>query len=104
MIIGFLLIILIIKGLPVIERAIMANARNMNIYVEMDSVENMSEIVNRMKAAGVTLYDVELGKNEPDHDASLTCLFSVRLPRKTPHTEVLAHIASLHGVAAIEEI
>lgn len=102
--IGFLLIIIIIKGLPLIERAILANARNMNIYVEMDSVENMSDIVSHMKAAGLTLYDVELGKNEPDHDAALTCLFSVRLPKKTAHTEVLARIAAFNGVAAIEEI
>ena len=103
-IIGFILIIIIMKILPLIEREVLAYGRNMNIFIEMDTVENLSEIVNRMKAAGVMLYDVELGKNEPDHDATLTCLFSVRLPKRIHHTELLAQISTLDGVAAIEEI
>jgi hypothetical protein len=31
-------------------------------------------------------------------------LFSVRLPRRGPHTEILAKIATLDGIVAIEEV
>ena len=41
MIVGFILIFLCMRILPLIENAVMAKARNMNIYVEMDSVENV---------------------------------------------------------------
>ena len=50
MIVGFILIFLCMRILPLIENAVMAKARNMNIYVEMDSVENVGAIVSLIKS------------------------------------------------------
>ena len=58
MIVGFILIFLCMRILPLIENAVMAKARNMNIYVEMDSVENVGAIVSLIKSENITLYDL----------------------------------------------
>ena len=69
MIVGIVLIVLSMKLLPAIEDAMLAYSRNMTIYVEMDSFENLGNIVNRIKSEGIILYDVEIEKDKIEHMA-----------------------------------
>ena len=101
--IGFLLIVLSIEVLPKLERAVMARAKNMNIFVEMDSVEHLGAVINRMKETGLVLYEVEIEKE--DHGAgTINGTFSVRLKQREQHTELLAKLSTLDGVLAVEEV
>ncbi len=104
-IISFILMILCMRLLPFIESVVLANARNMNIYVELDSADNLTNLVNKLKAGNIMLYDVEIGREKsPTSLAQISVYFSLRLPQKRPHTEILAALATEEGVAAIEEI
>ena len=104
MIVGLILLILTMKIFPLIEDNVLAKSRNMNFYVEMDSIENLGNVVNTVKAKDIRIYDVELGKVEQNGASHVKGLFSVKLPKRGPHTEILAKIATLDGVVAIEEI
>ena len=104
MIVGFVLIFLCMRLLPAIENAVMARARNMNIYIEMDSVENVGAIVNILKANNMTLFDVEIDKEQHEHLSQINAVFSVRLPHKEEHTEILAKLSTIEGIITIEEI
>ncbi len=104
MIVGFVLIFLCMRLLPAIENAVMARARNMNIYIEMDSVENVGAIVNVLKANDMTLFDVEIDKEQHEHLSQINAVFSVRLPHKEEHTEILAKLSTIEGIITIEEI
>lgn len=102
--IGFVLIFVCMKLLPFIENAVLARARNMNIYVEMDSIESLGNVVNRMKAEGLSLYDVDIDREQQGSFSQVNGLFSVRLPQKRHHTEVLAELSTLDGIISIEEV
>lgn len=103
MIVGFALILLSVKVLPRLELLIVERARNMNIYVEMDSVERLETVIRRMKDAGLTLYETEIDRDGPG-DSRLKGIFSVRLGPKQHHTQVLARISTLDGILAVEEL
>ena len=90
--------------LPLIENAVMAKARNMNIYVEMDSVENVGAIVSLIKSENITLYDLEIDKEQHEHLMQINAVFSLHLPHKEDHTEVLARLSTLDGIITIEEV
>ena len=102
--IGFLLLLTCIKLLPYIENAVMSKARNMNIYMEMESIQNIGSIVSGIKASGIILYDLELDKDSDSRRERPSALISMRLPRKNDHTEVLAWMSTLEGVTSIDEI
>ena len=104
MIVGVVLIVISMKLLPLIEDAMLSSSRNMTIYVEMDSFENLGSIVNRIKAEGVHLYDVEIEKDKREHMARFSVLCSMRLPRRREHAELLAALSTLDGVVAIDEV
>ena len=101
---GTLLIVISMKLLPLIETVITRRARNMSIYVNMDSMENLGSVVSYLKASGIKLFDVELEKSEKEHFKQVNALFSIRLPKQLQHTEVLAKIATMDGIIAIEEV
>lgn len=103
MVIGTLLIVVCMKLLPLIENVITRRARNMSIYVGMDSMENLGIVVGYMKAEDIRLYDVEIEKAN-ENLSHINALFSIRLPNRLQHTEVLAKIATMDGIISIEEV
>ncbi len=104
LIVGLILIVLVMRIFPVIDDNILATSRNMNFYVEMDSIEYLGAVVNCVKGRDIRIYDVDIGKVEQNGEQHVRGLFTVKLPRRGPHTELLARIAMLDGIVAIEEV
>ena len=104
MVMGTLLIVISMKLLPFIENIVMRRARNMSIYVGMDSMENLGSVVSYLKNAGIRLFDVEIDKSENEHMKQVNALLSIRLPNQLQHTQVLAKLATMDGIIAIEEV
>lgn len=102
--IGFLLIIISMKILPFIEKAILPKSRNMNIYVEMDSIENIGPIVNYIKKRDIQLFDVEINREKDNAGNNLSALLSLHLPKREEHTGILAKLSTLEGIIMIDEV
>ena len=103
-IIGFALTVLVMKLVPLLEEPFLSRSLNMNLYVEMDNIENVGEVVSYLRAGRIQVFDVELGKIEHNGETHIKGLFNIRLPHRFPHAELLASIALLDGIVAIEEV
>lgn len=103
MLIGFVLIVLSIQILPKLEALILAKARNMNLYVEMEDAVYLGAVIGRMKSAGMELYEVDVDK-DPGGTKKVSVTFSVRLHQRQQHTELLAKLSMLDGILAVEEV
>jgi len=102
--VGFIMIFFAMKLLPPIERAILSRARNVNVYIEMDNIEIFGNVVSRLKAEGLSIYDMEIEKQQREAEAQINALFSLRMPRRMQHAEVLAALSTLDGIRTIEEL
>lgn len=102
--VGFALIVFSMKLLPGIERAILSGARNVNVYIEMDNIEIFGNVVTRLKAEGLSLYDMEIEKQQQESGSQINALFSLRMPKKMQHAEVLATLSTIDGIRSIEEL
>ena len=100
---GFLLILLCVCLLPAIENLLVASSRNMNIYVEFESLDDVGSILNCIKAQDVQIYEVDIdhGHNEYAHNPNAT--FAIRLRKKQMHSEVLAALSELEHILIINE-
>ena len=101
--VGCLLIILTIVVLTRIERLLMARARNINLYVEFANVEDVGKIIAAIKAQSIRIFDVEIHKSK-GIGVNQSAVFSMRLPKRMPHTAVLSVIASVEQVRSVEEL
>ena len=101
---AFLLISIVIRVLPQVETYIVENARNMNIYVEFESLDDVGDIISRIKSQDVQIYDVEIDHGREEKLRNPSAVFSIRLNLKQMHTQVLAAISELESVRTIDEI
>ncbi len=102
--VSFLLIVLSIRVLPSIETAILNTSRNMLIYLETDNIEQLSAVIGFLKREDITIYEVEINKEQLEHLNSVTALLNIRLPIHLYHAELMASLSTLNGVITIDEV
>lgn len=101
---GFLLIFLALRLLPLVEGYIVDNARNMNIYVDFPSLDNVGEIITCIKEQNVHIYEVDIDHSPAEGTRHPSAVFTFRLQEKRSHIQVLTAISDLECVYSIEEI
>ena len=101
--IGFVLILVCMKLLPKIEDFVTSKALNMNIYISMDSVECLGNIINCFKESNFRILDADIEKEEHATITQINALFSVKMTERHPHTEILAKLSTLDGIIYIEQ-
>ena len=98
------LIIITVVLLTKLESFILARSRNVNMYIEFESMDDVALIVAKFKEQNVRVFDVEISKQKSSKTGCPNAIFSLLLPKKKPHCIVLANIAQLESVRAIEEL
>ena len=102
--VGCLLIILTTTILSYFEGAIMSTARNMNIYIEFESTNDIGAVIESLKATNVKIYDVEITKLRASDGLLPNAILSIRIPKKLKHADVMTQISAISGVHAVEEL
>ncbi len=100
--IGCLCIILTIVVFSKLERLILSRARNINLYIEFEHMDDLSGIVEKIRDQQIRVFDVEITKAKGG--AYPNAILSLQLPKKKPHTAVMTAIAEVETVRTIEEI
>lgn len=98
-IVGFLLIFSCVKFFPKVENLLLSNSRNLNLYVELRSIQDMSQVIAAIRVKNIEIFDIELEKNRAGDGPG--AIFSLHLPKKMSHAQV---VASLSGVDCIQFI
>ena len=101
---AFLLIFLSMWVLSSIENHIIDNARNMNLYIEFDSLDDVGRIIGALKTQGVQIYEVDINHGHEERYQNPSAVFSLRLQEKMAHTQLMASMMDLSCIQTIEEI
>jgi len=99
---GFMIIAIVL--LSRLERAILSHSRNVNLYVEFESIDNISYIIEKIKEHNIRIFDMEITKAKYSETKYPNAIFSLKLPKKVTHTVVMAAISELDGVRGVEEL
>lgn len=100
----FILILLCMRILPILEDFIISKARNINLFVEMDSIEILGNVVAAAKAKDIKVYDVEIEKNQHDDILQISVMMYLSLPKQMTHLDAIAALSRVDGIISIEEI
>jgi len=104
-IMAFIMIVLCIKVFPVLEELTVANGCNMNIYVEFEQLDDITEIVRHLKERGISTMDVDVDREKTRGiQQRPNAILTLRLPWKLAHTTILTELAKLNCVCAVEEL
>lgn len=99
-----LIIFLTITLLTRTEVRMIRHSRNMTLYVELGRPDVLGQLITELKSGGVVISDVELQKPQTPEHPYPAANFWLWLPRHTPHEGIVAAVAALDGVQAVEEL
>lgn len=104
-ILSFVMIALCIMAFPALEELTVANGRNMNIYVEFERLDDITEIIRHIKKQQIKVMEVDVDREKTRGvQQRPNAILTLRLPCRQSHTAILAEVARLQRVCAIEEI
>ena len=101
--VGCLLISVTIIFFSRLEYWLMIRAKNINLYIEFGSSEDLGGIISAIKAQNVRIFDVEIQKEKKEQGIH-GAVFSVRLPKRMRHTAFVAVLAGVENIRSIEEL
>ena len=79
-----------------------AYMKNINIYVELTSLDQIRSVITCLKARQIRIYEVDIERGREEKNPS--AVFYVRLPKSQPRIEVISILMKLDGVLTVQEI
>lgn len=87
-----------------IESFIVNHSRNMNLWVEFETLEDVGKVIEQIKAGQNKVFDVELHKGKESVGQYPAAIFSILVAKNVSHATVLTDIAKVSSVRSIEEL
>ena len=100
----FALVFICINIFPVFVEHLLAHTRNMNIYVELESINNIGALIHLLHEQEIQIYDVEPDTGSAKSMRLPNATISLRLPKGMAHEIVLSGIAKLDCIVSVDEI
>lgn len=83
---------------------LLSHAKNINVYIEYANAENLTDIMNEIKAREISVVDVEIAKARSHTENHISAILSLELPKRASQNEVLTVISKIDGVSVVEEL
>ncbi len=103
-ILGFSLIFMSTKILPLIEGYIIENAGCMSLHIEMDSLDNLGKVISKIKEQDVTICDMMISRGREEKSVLPSVVFLIRLNKRRARTAVMVTLSELKEIYLLEEI
>lgn len=101
---AFILIMASMRFLPKVEAFLIEKARNMNIYVELFTLDGINEVISCLKTLNIQIYDVDIERGKNTQNRYPNAIFSIRLSKQQSHTQVVTALSQLKNISVIKEI
>ncbi len=86
------------------EYRLLANAPEINLYMEYSDKECLDAVLQLFRRLGVKLLDMEVTRSADDAKISSCAIFALRLHKKVKVESLLRDLQQMAGVSRIEEI
>lgn len=102
--IGFALIFICVRVLPPVEAYLVEQSRNINLYIEFESVDDVRTIAGCLRANNIHIYDIDFEHGRRDKQQCPDAVFSLRTEKKQSHAKIIAALSTLEHIRIIDEI
>ncbi len=102
--IAFVLIILTMRVLYLIEQNLVENSRDMILYIDFASLDDLNGIISHIKSQGSHIYEVDINRGHNEISRHPSAVFTIRLDKKVSHIQILKAISELGSVLFVDEL
>jgi len=101
---GFILMFLCMGALTPIENYLIEKSRNINLYIEFESMDDVRTIAACLRSYGIHIYDVDLEHGKTDEYRYPSGVFTLRLESRQTHAKIITALFELDHIKLIEEV
>lgn len=101
---SFVLIVLAIRVLPAVEAFVVDHARNMNLYVEFESLDDIGSIIACIKSQNAQIYQVDISRGRDETNRHPNAVFAIHLKKGRMHEQLMVCLSEIDHVYFIEAI
>jgi len=101
---AFLLIFITMRVLTGLEVYMLKKARHLHVYMEMDSLGHIGDILTFLKDMEIQILDVDLKRGRSDMGELPSVIFHLRMNQRQEHAQVISAISALDCIVLIEEL
>ena len=101
---GFALIIACFELFPGIDKYFLNSSRNMNLYIEFGELIHIHHILTDIKHLDIQIREVDIIDEKEIIANRPAAIFSLHLPKRQNHEQIVAFLSDLEYVLQIEEI
>lgn len=98
------LIFIVLALLPNLEEYFYKKSRLINLYVELDSMNNLRALLHYLRSNSFLLIETQVNKSPSIVDDGFSLNLTVKIPNKISHDEVLRELSAREGVFLVEEL
>ncbi len=103
--VGIALIMFSMEVLQPAEVNFKRKMRNITIFVEFESLEDVNTITQTIQKLNAVIYDIDMERNEKAKEKHASAIFSLRLDKQqSSHSAMLSSIAELDCVYGVREL
>lgn len=104
-IIVLIILISVLEAMHSLEFAFKRRLRNMTVYVEFTSIENLNDITDTIKKENATIYDIDVERTKREGNKYPAAVIVLKMDRgNASHSGMLSTIAELPSVHTIHEL
>ena len=101
---GFFLIFICVRLLNPLETYLVEKSRNMNLYIEFASMDDVRTIAACLREHSIHIYDIDLEHGKKEEYRYPSAVFSLRLGKRQTHAIIIAALFELEHIKLIEEV
>ncbi|MDD6275525.1 MAG: MgtC/SapB family protein [Clostridia bacterium] len=101
---GFILIMVTVSLFDKFSTMIAYKSRNMDLYIEFGSIENLGEIITKIKDMNIQIFDVDIRREKQPNGNFVSAVISTRLPKGKAHSDIMSAISKFDFVTLVDEI
>lgn len=93
-----------VRFLPWVEELIVTKIRNMNVYIEFTSLDEVGNVINLLKERNIHIHEIDVEESSESSMRQPSAILYIRFPVPQSHLEVLSAIRGLNGILTVHEI
>ena len=101
---AFLVIFLSTSWLQRFDNFLIERSKNMNVYLEFRSLENIGQIIDVIKTTEANIYEIDIGHGQENRFVNPCATFALRLKKSKNRAELLLKLSLQDYVCSIDEI
>lgn len=102
--VAIFLILLSMRILPFAETFLVEHTRNINLYLEFETLDNFGNILAFIKKLDIKVYDIDISYGNELYAIGPKAVLSLKLPKALRREQLMAELSKLDNLISIKEI